>query len=118
MNQDKAPREEEAGLRQRVADYLYDDHGQGYDGLSELEARNQSLLDADRLISITRLAKGRPAPADALREELALYKEAWEARHSYGHKQGIASPQAKRLREAEAKVKEFRDAALRGSGEG
>jgi hypothetical protein len=42
-------------------------------------------------------------------DELALYKEAWEARHSYGHKQGIASPQAERLRKAEAAVKAFRE---------
>ena len=48
--------------------------------------------------------------ACAAHEERAnIYQEAWEARHSYGHKQGITSPQAERFRRAEAKVKEYRE---------
>lgn len=52
-----------------------------------------------------------PTPAPDALGELSLYKEAWEARHNYGHKQGIGSPQAIRLREAEAAVKAFRETA-------
>ena len=47
-------------------------------------------------------------PDPRLREELALYREEYEARHSYGHKQGITSPQAKRYQEAKRKLIVFR----------
>jgi len=99
----REPGEREA-LREKVVLILYDvaDH------ISVHTSSSTMKLIVDRILALTR----PPAAADGLREELALYKEAWEAHHSYGHKQGIASPQAQRLREAEAAVKAFREAAL------
>ena len=113
----------EAGeLRDDVAAQIFYMDSEFCGGDWSTEPEDQKEYWRKKADKVLHLIHGRPAPADALREallakvELALYKEAWEARHSYGHKQGIASPQAKQLREAETRVRAFRDAALRGEG--